>query len=357
MYTLKIQKILNQVERLRIPEEKVKLLAQAVVLADEHNDLEWAYDLRLHLIDIERDVAFPTESIPAYAWILQAYDENPTLFNESDFMWQYKWMLSDLYENPEVSREQLEATLEDFKMRLDRNGYGLRAYYNELLDDTLNQKDLEKLPAALARVHSVQRDDMADCEACEMDNEVTATMYLEGVEQAHKKALPLLEKQFTCNHVPVRTVINLTYWAFKSGDIEKGKSLLPIAESELQNFTYDSSILLSVAKFIVSIAHVDPIKAKEYLERYIPLSHGPDNRYSMLFSYYMTEALYILSPSLTLQLNLDAEHGLYKNGQDVYSSAELISYYKEIVARIAEKFDRRNGNSNITNSVADIFKN
>jgi len=58
MYTLKIQKLRNQVARVDNTLEKVNLLTQAIRIADENQDIEWGYDLRLDLISEEIDLAF-----------------------------------------------------------------------------------------------------------------------------------------------------------------------------------------------------------------------------------------------------------------------------------------------------------
>jgi len=355
MYTLKIQKILNEVNRLQIPEEKVKLLCKAIQLADEHEDIEWAYDLRLQLLDIERDVAFSIESIPAFAWILQAYDENPDLFDENDFLWQYKWMLSDLYDNPEVSKSQLEAALTDFRTRLQRNGYGLRAYYNELLNDAVIQQDPLHLEKALQDVLSVDRDSMSDCEACEMDAEVTVTMYLKGFEQAHDKALPLLERQYTCAHVPMRTLVNLCYWAFKTGHTSVAAELLPKAETELHKFENDSSVLLSVAKLSVYIASVQPQRAIELIAQYSNLAYGPENRTSFLYALYTAEALGLLPVETIFNLHLSEQHPLFAVGKDQFELSELKAYYTTLAAKIAQKFDERNANTNFSKKLQRNF--
>ncbi|ANH82406.1 hypothetical protein A8C56_16805 [Niabella ginsenosidivorans] len=354
MYTLKIQKLLNQVEGLATPEEKIKLLLQAIKIADENEDIEWGYDLRLMLIEEERDVAFSRESIPAFAWVLKACDENPDLFSETDFLWQYKWMMSDLYDNPLVSIEQLQAALEDFKTRLQRNGYGLRAYYNELYSDALIQKDPVLIRAFAEQLKTVERDAMSDCQACEMDADVSATLELDGFEQGHAQAVPLLEKQYTCVHVPMRTLVNLSYHAYKNGQPDIARNFSDKAEEELAKLANDSSAIFSEVKLLICKVTGDPAGVKERLEQLIPKVVGSKSRKMFQMTLSLLEILPQFPQEVVFHLVLPEEHGLY-TGKTGYTRNELIAHFSREAKEIARLFDERNGNRNFSKQVEQLL--
>ena len=345
MYTLKIQKLRNQIDRVDNTLEKVNLLTQAIRIADENEDIEWGYDLRLDLINQEIDLAFSTESLPAFAWVLQAYDDHPELFNEEDFLWQYKWMMSELYDNPAVSREQIEAALADFEGRLLRNGYGKRAIHNEELSDALAQKDLPAIERALADVKAIQRDDMSDCEACEMDAEVSVALLQNGYALACEKALPLLEGQFSCSHVPLRTAVNLAYEGYKNGDREQAVKMAEQAEKEIYKKEKDSAILLSAIKLATYFSYTDVAKAKEWIERYLPWADGPENRSMFQLACLMQEAMSNFSPDEEFTVELSDTHSLFQ-GKNSYTTKEIAVHYKNQAHRLAQRFDERNGNEN-----------
>ncbi|MBZ4190131.1 hypothetical protein [Niabella beijingensis] len=355
LYTLKIQKLLNQGEELSLPEEKVKLLLQAIKIADENEDIEWGYDLRLMLIETERDVTFTKESIPAFAWILNACDGHPDLFAETDFLWQYKWMMADLYDNPQVSKEQVHAALEDFKIRLQRNGYGLRAYYNELYNDALVQKDTAMIQEYGEKLKMVTRDSMSDCEACEMDAEVSATFELQGFEQGHEQALPLLEKQYTCVHVPMRTLVNLSYEAFKNNQPELAKEFCSKAETELEALTHDASALLSEVKLLVFRTAEDPVAGKERVEQLLPRITGNQGRKVFQMALYLIEILRQFPEATPFSLLLKEDHALFRSGKTEYTRDELLGYFEQVARDIAGLFDRRNGNNNFMKQLDAII--
>ncbi|WP_300598657.1 hypothetical protein [Niabella sp.] len=354
LYTLKIQKLLNQGEALSLPEEKIKLLLQAIKIADENEDLEWGYDLRLMLIETERDVAFTKESIPAFAWVLQVCDQHPDLFSETDFLWQYKWMMADLYDNPHVSKEQVQAALEDFKLRLQRNGYGLRAYYNELYSDALVQKDAALIQEYGEQLKTITRDQMSDCEACEMDAEVSATFELQGFQQGHEQALPLLEKQYTCVHVPMRTLANLSYEAFKNNQPELAREFCEKANMELEALTHDASALLSEIKLLVFKASANQAAAKEQIEQLVPKVAGNQGRKMFQMALYFMEALRQFPEKDLFHLLLKEDHGSLQTGKTDYSRDELLAYFEQVARDIAGLFDRRNGNHNFMKQLERI---
>lgn len=354
LYTLKIQKLLNQGEAVSQPEEKVKLLLQAITIADENDDVEWGYDLRLMLIETERDLLFTKESIPAFAWILKVCDEQPDLFSETDFLWQYKWMMADLYDNPYISKDQVHAALEDFKLRLQRNGYSLRAYYNELYSDALVQKDAVLIQEYGEKLKTVTRDQMSDCEACEMDAEVSATFELQGFEQGHEQALPLLEKQYTCVHVPMRTLANLCYEAFKNNQPELAGEFCEKAEAELAALTHDASALLSEIKLLVFKTAANTGDAKARMEQLLPRIAGNQGRKMFQMALYFIEALRQFPADTRFHLLLKEDHALQQPGKADYTRDELLAYFERVAREIAGLFDRRNGNSNFIKQLEAI---
>jgi len=312
--------------------------------------LEWGYDLRLDLLNYEIDLAFSPESLPAFAWILQTYDENPELFNEEDFLWQYKWMMSDLYENPDVSKAQIEAALKDFETRLLRNGYGMRAIYNEEFSEALAQKDTTAIQESLTKVLSVERDDMSDCLACEMDAEVSAILYTQGFTAAYAKATPLFEKKFTCAHVPLRTAVNLAYEGQKLGFSEQAAKAAELASTEILLKEKEKSITLSAIKLALYYAYTDKKKGKEWLEKYIPWVDGREDRTVFYVAKFVVDALKEYPADEVFHLELPETHQLFK-GDTVFTKTELQDNYAAIAQRIAAKFDQRNGNAHFSNQL------
>ena len=94
-YTLEIQKRLLQVENGNLsPHEKALLLKEAIRIADENDDPQWAVEMRLDLIYELNLLSQAEEEIAVFSRILDDYENNKDLISENDILWKYKWMRS-----------------------------------------------------------------------------------------------------------------------------------------------------------------------------------------------------------------------------------------------------------------------
>ena len=76
-YTLEIQKLLLQAQNDNLhPREKANLLKEAVRIADENEDIQWAVEMRLDLIYELNLLSADAEEIAVFSKILDNY-ENP----------------------------------------------------------------------------------------------------------------------------------------------------------------------------------------------------------------------------------------------------------------------------------------
>ena len=63
---------------------RVELFERAVRIADTHNDLDLAFQMRMDLIEAATFGGMPEVSLVAFAWCLAKSDENPDRFDEQD---------------------------------------------------------------------------------------------------------------------------------------------------------------------------------------------------------------------------------------------------------------------------------
>ena len=75
-YTLEIQKLLLQTQNDSLhPREKANLLKEAIRIADENEDVEWATELRLDLIYELNLLSADAEEITVFSKILDDYEK------------------------------------------------------------------------------------------------------------------------------------------------------------------------------------------------------------------------------------------------------------------------------------------
>lgn len=76
-YTLEIQKLLLQTQNKNLhPREKANLLKEAIRIADENEDVEWATEMRLDLIYELNLLSADAEEITVFSKILDDYENH-----------------------------------------------------------------------------------------------------------------------------------------------------------------------------------------------------------------------------------------------------------------------------------------
>jgi len=337
---------MNQAEQEHIhPKDAVKLLLQAIQIADRNDDVELGYELRSNLMDMEWGLADRKEFVTAFSWMLNAFDANPHNFSAEDLLWKYKWIIDEVYANPEMALEQVDEIVTDFKRRTEAHGYGLRSYYAKLLNEALYQEDLEQSKHYLDQMNAMPIDDLSDCRACEMDADVSYIIMRGDFDAAYAKAGPLLQKQVSCGHVPVVTICNLCYMAIKNGEREMADRLFLRAEEELIQAEHDTTLINSIGLLIVYLFYTDKSQGWAYLEKYVSWALGIKPSLQMLFAISVTEALQQENLGGVVVLELSPEHPLY-NSSNSYLVMELFEYYHEEALALSSAFDQRNGNRN-----------
>lgn len=345
-YTLEIQKILYQVKdnKSLTQNDKIRMLKQAAFIADDNDDIEWGYDVRMQLIHQCYYSTADDDLVINFSWILNAYEQHPDWFDENDFLWEYKWVLGAMYNNPDVSMEQIEAILEDFKTRLLRNGHGLRAYYDRLYTEAICIKEIEKAKEYLDLRNAQAQDEIDNCPACTLDYELDYYLEIGDFDEAYNRAQPLLNKQIyveTCSQVPARTFCTFAYYAEKAGKHELAAELEEKAEDEMEKEKDNQNLTSYGGMLVVYLADKNIEKMKKYIERYLPYTLGSDGFSKYDFYAYLTEGFLRLKDMETISLDLPQEFELY-SPDGVYNINALIEHFYQKAHELAEAFDRRN---------------
>lgn len=338
-HNLEIQKILLKLESLSHPEDKINLLKQAIQIADANNDLDWGFDLRLDLISQEKDTSHCTESFPAFTWILSTYDANPELFNEDDFLWEYKWMAAAARRNVNISRQQVESIMADLKMRMERNGYTPRGYYSVMIYWNLFIGDMQEANKYLELRDNTPRDRMSHCPACELDTKVEIELIEGQFDKAITTANDLITKKLTCGVMPLATFCNLTYYLSKAGD-ERAAEFFTKAEEEIAEAKEnDTSLISNISDLIFYLNKNNRDRAWEYFQKYADWEIGAEDAISFDFS---KNILTLLKQEGEKQLTMSEKLPYFKADGN-YKIADLYDYYYQKARNLAQQFDARNG--------------
>lgn len=337
-HNLEIQKLLLKKDTVENPEDRINLLKQAIQMADANNDLDWGFDLRLDLIFEERDTSHCIDSFAAFAWLLSTHDANPEMFDESDFLWEYKWMAAAARRNVNISFEQIQSIMDDLKVRMERNGYTPRGYYSVLIYWNLFIGNIEEAKKILTLRDETDRDRMSHCPACELDTQVEIELIEGNFDKALTTANDLITKKLTCGVMPLVTFCNLTYYLGKAGDARVA-TYFPKAEEEIAALKdNDTSLISHISSLIYYLTKANKEEAWRYFEKYAEWEVNSEDAVSFDFA---KNVLPLLKEGGTKELNLGIKLPYYSS-DNTYNIAELYQYYHEKATSLAEKFDSRN---------------
>lgn len=346
-YNLEIQKILLKVEELPSFSDKVKALKEAIALADKHNDLDWGFDLRLTLIQKERNTSKCEESFPAFAWILNASDSNEDYFDESEFLWEYKWMFCSAYRNASISLGQIKEIGDDLRRRLKKNGYSDRAYYNVMTGYALHLRDYKLAQEYIRLADEEILDDMANCPACELDTKVETLLDLGHIDESLVKAQDLINKKLTCYSMPFQTFCSFANKLYDAGDDRASIYFDKALEEYHAHDQYDSSVGYSMGELVSYMAKTKHPEMWSFFSRICEWQLGAEDIHIYNFAKAMAplmqgegEVTLSLSPLLP-----------YYQESGVYKLSDLYTYFKDTAYDYANRFDQRNHNTNFKQEV------
>ncbi len=290
-YTLEIQKLLLQTQNDSLhPREKANLLKEAIRIADENEDVEWATELRLDLIYELNLLSADAEEITVFSKILDDYENHKDVIKEDDLLWKYKWIWACTFDLPEIPMEQVKAIGEDYKTRILRNGYSLRSYYHRWSVECVWMRQYDKAKEYIDKMLN-EKIDGQSCEACELNFMLDYYLETGQFDEAYSRAQPLINKQVTCYEANLRAYLKLSYYAQKAGKPEVAADMCARAEEALQGREKDEYLLLYLGLFIAYNIMTKPERGWEYAERCIGWSLRTNTLKKYRFSCDMVEAL------------------------------------------------------------------
>ncbi len=351
-YNLEIQKILLDIENVKNPEDRIMLLKQAILIADANSDMDWGYDLRMDLIRNEQFTAHSRESFPAFAWILNAYDSDPELYSDEEILNEYKWMAAVSYNNLNISKEQIEAILEDFRKRSLDCGMSSREYYNIMSNWSLflgNKED--------ARKYLDLRDNEAEDSMTSLSNDLITTIYVEMFEGNFDGAIGHIQEFIAqrsihqMNPIPVYSGL-IYYFGGKMNDPRAAEYFAEADKefSELANFPFQ---LYEVTLMMYYMSKCEKEKAWAYFEKYVNWETSAEDAIRFDFA---TSTLALFKEGGTRIIEgISSNHPYYKE-DNTYKLDDLYDHYHKISTYLAQQFDERNGNTHFREQLNEVLQ-
>ena len=140
-----------------------------------------------------------------FARLLRMWDERPEDFDEYEvhsLHWVFKWMSSGMLDQPHVPLASIEKWLGEMEHRYRLAGHSERAVRSAEFSVAAHLGDLARAERAYAAWLAADRDDMADCHACELHGQGWWQAERGRDAEALRLWAPVLEGEFTCAHEP-----------------------------------------------------------------------------------------------------------------------------------------------------------
>ncbi|MQY39383.1 hypothetical protein SRB17_74050 [Streptomyces sp. RB17] len=158
------------------------------------------HQLKVYNYSSEKDKMF----VP-FARLLRMWDERPEDFDAYEthsLHWVFKWMSAGMLDQPHVPLASIEKWLGEMAHRYRLAGHSERAVRSAEFSVAAHVGDVPRAKRAYAAWLAADRDEMADCHACELHGQ--GWWQVERGRDAEALLLwrPVLEGEFACAHEP-----------------------------------------------------------------------------------------------------------------------------------------------------------
>ncbi|MGW9030655.1 tetratricopeptide repeat protein [Streptomyces sp. NPDC055722] len=158
------------------------------------------HQLKVYNYSSEKDKMF----VP-FARLLRMWDERPEDFDAYEthsLYWVFKWMSAGMLDQPHIPLASMEKWLGEMEHRYRLAGHSERAVRSAEFSVAAHTGALKRAERAYAAWLAADRDEMADCHACELHDQGRWQARKGEDERALELWRPVLEGEYVCAHEP-----------------------------------------------------------------------------------------------------------------------------------------------------------
>ncbi len=339
-----IQELLQQASKVGPGPAQIALVDEAVHLADAHQRDDLGFRTRKELMRVATLCGQPEKAMVAFSWCLGMCDREPQRFKEENVLWEYKWVMGNVSEFPQITWAQIDQMAEDMTRRYQRCGRGLRAVHKLrcLIAVDMGRSEEARHYQRLWRAAPVERGN--DCSACERHHQVTYLLFVGKDERALQLAAPLVQGKLRCNEIPHTTLPRLLLPLLRQGRIEQA----------MQAHTTGYRLIAENPEFLPSVARhlrflvltLNLPRAVQVFEKHLPWAVETLVPFRC-FGFY-------LAAKFLLEMLRETRHDTIAarlpntlpvaHEERSYKIEELAVFFDAQCRDLAARFDARNGN-------------
>ncbi|PWG13722.1 hypothetical protein DF268_09435 [Streptomyces sp. V2] len=279
-----------------------------------------------------------------FARLLRMWDERPEDFDEYEahsLHWVFKWMSAGMLDQPHIPLASVEKWLGEMEHRYRLAGHSERAVRSAEFSVAAHIGDLARAERAFTAWMAADRDQMADCHACELHGQGWWHAECGRDEEALRLWAPVLDGEYTCAHEPHTVLASSLIPLLRLGRLDEARA------NHLRGFRLVRSMESMRGAYADHVEFCaltgNEARALELLaERPAYFTDDGHPRSKLDFLSVVT-------------LLTDRLAGLGLGGQQVpgpagreWTAAELASHARAEALRLAGEFDARNGSTHVS---------
>jgi tetratricopeptide (TPR) repeat protein len=343
-----VQALLSEAAGMPYGEPKSILIERAVREADARHDRELAFQARLDLTTAYQFGGEPVKSFATFSRCLADYDAEPARFGEwraRELLWQFKWIMGDMRKFPEIPLPRVLGALEDMERRFRQAGDLLHAVHAERCRMAWHLGDETGVAEWFHRWRTTPRDELSDCEACDISSQAVILAALGRDEEAVAIADPVVSGRFTCHSQPQGILCTLLPLYVRTGRIDAAADAHRRAYRLVQGKVADLEDFGDHMRFCALTGN--ETRGLEILRRELPLLDRPPSPDQA--------CRFMAGAAVVLRRLEELGHGhltVTRAGVEV-PVPELRAEMEAGARAIAARFDARNGNDVYSRRVED----
>jgi len=348
-----VNRLMVEASQLADGPAKVVLVEMAVGIADSHQDLDLAFEVRKILLGTCLSADNSALMLVTFTWCLAQHDRNPERFPLERILFEFRWVVSSLPTFPEITLAKIREMQAEMVRRYESVGVSLRSYWLMSRKMAVDMGDAKAANKASRELHNSPTDWLADGHETELGFEITFRLFREEFDLALKAAWPFVMREVYSPHFEGQACADVLFPLLREN---RAKEAMRFHRRGYKLRSKNIRHLDSIAKHIAFLALTDNLaRSVRLLERHLPEAMQTSNAYNRLR--FLIDVLPLLdrltkSGKETIKLRLPMECPVTDSAR--HSVVELHKWIHTIAGELAQTFDSRNGNTYYSGRLAGI---
>ncbi len=335
-------------------EDSLAYLKKSIAEADNEKNIEEMLKLRHTYMEESVFYGDKFQMMLAFPEFLKLYEENPGAVEPDCALYPFMWMVEDSPKYWQITREQIDKYIERFKVFLEKNGYDLQQYYLRS-SGAYEYIDIKKAAEYMSEFEklyeAVKTEDDTNAEA----SRVYRDMYTGDIAGGLNRLNELL-KTHDVPEFPRELFGDIAYHLALNGYYDEADYYADMMLRLMNKERWTGSAMW--------IAKVIAVKTVTEVHRAYDIFCECAGIYSTMKDpaarFWFAAAAYRLMETLEKQditeihPHLSPDFELYSADRN-YDTAKLKKYFLDTAEELAEKFDKRNGNTMFSDVLTVTF--